>query len=145
MLILVSACRSELFPHTQRVDPDAVGEIRRIGKVLVGSDSESTWDGVTQVTKILAIDIGIPDKESVVSAAGKLLEKQGWAMVINKDPDSAWMESHKWDNLGIMIKGIGYYESHDGVDSIEEKAIKTARMQSDSQGIVILEVEPTGE
>lgn len=145
LLILVSACRSELFPRTQHADSDAVGEIRSIGKVLVESDSRNTWDGVTQVAKILVVDIGSPDKEGVVSAASKLLEKRGWAIIRNNEPDSVWMESHKWDKLGIMIKGIGYYDSHDGIDPVEVNAIKAARARSDSQGIVVLEVDPTDE
>ncbi|WP_204060248.1 hypothetical protein [Microbispora corallina] len=144
VLLAASAC-SELFPTTIRVDEGAISEVRTIGKVLAESETESTWDGVTSISKVLAIDIGDQGHADATTGAYKLLQKHGWLLSIDKHPQSIYMESHKWGHVGLMIKSVGYFDSHGGIDPDEDELVKDAFAKSNSNNMVVLEIEHTDE
>ena len=53
-----TGCRSELFPSESRAAPELVTDLRGVGKVLAATTAEAHWDGHTEITDILVLDVG---------------------------------------------------------------------------------------
>ncbi|WP_157518821.1 hypothetical protein [Herbidospora mongoliensis] len=136
--------RHGVLPITVRVDPDAVQAIREVGKVLRENTDEAYWDGVTKIYVVLLVDIGQPGPEGAVAAASSLLQRRGWTASIDRRPETVWMESPKWPDNGLMVRGAESFASRSSLDPSaqeQKKAIADAMAQTGSTGIVILEAE----
>lgn len=142
-LLLLTGCRSELFPQELRVDPTVISDIRSIGKVLGETTIKDTWDGTTTITEILIIDVGTSDTQQALSKAVNILQKRKWTVSAQRLPESVRMNSSEWKNIRLMIYGMDFFESSGESDPQLKKLIKDA--QAKSEAPVVLELDRTDE
>lgn len=152
-LFMLMGCRSELFPTTLRVEPGVVSDMRGLGEVLAATQRDPSWDGETQVTEVLIIDVGTPASNATTtnwdamltaeSTAIDRLRSRGWLVVGDKDRDATQMESSRWEDTVLSLLPLAFADTDDFDPQLIE-AIKDARARGRSEALVALEASPKG-
>ncbi|MER5646141.1 hypothetical protein [Streptosporangium sp. NPDC002524] len=120
--LLVSGCAVTL-----RADPAVLGEVRSIGKVLGESETESFWNGTTEVDNKFVVDVGGANAQEALNKASDLLRKRKWIAAPQKDPQIVQMHSPIWKGAYLSIKlfdplHVGMYPEA-AIKAIKEKSI----------------------
>lgn len=123
VLLLLSGCRSELFPREERVDPGVVRDVRSTVRVLAETKAEVTWDGLTLVREVLIIDVGSPDSRQALSKASGLLQERGWSIIDQQLPKSVTMELSQREDVQLSLYGVEFVKSVGPMEPHDEKTL----------------------
>ncbi|TDC84760.1 hypothetical protein E1292_49215 [Nonomuraea deserti] len=145
---LATGCRSEFFPSESGAAPELVADLRGTGRVLATTTTERYWDGHTEITDILVLDVGGSSFRDGLDKALGILRARGWEA---EDPPHLWrtrLESDKWDGAWIAVEPLMNYEvaTSEGfdeqLDTSNATLFKRLIKRNTSGHLVVVEAHP---
>ncbi|MEV5897906.1 hypothetical protein [Nonomuraea fuscirosea] len=142
---LVTGCRSWVFPATSRVAPELVADLRGTGRVLAATTTEWSWDGTTDVTDVLVLDVGGSSSRDALDRALGTLRARGWKAEGSPDLWRTRLESDKWDDAYLTVEPLTNYEAtkserlDEKLDTNNEALLKRLTEQNTRGQLVVLE------
>ncbi|MEO3796334.1 hypothetical protein ABGB14_39565 [Nonomuraea sp. B10E15] len=144
---LATGCRSEFLPSESRVAPELIADLRGTGRVLAATTTEWYWDGLTEITDILVVDVGGSSFREALDRALGILRARGWKA---ENPPNLWrthLKSDTWVNVYIAVEPLMSYDvaTSDGfnepLDASNMILFKRLSEQNTSGHLVVLEAE----
>lgn len=145
---LLSGCRSEFFPSESRAASGVVADLRSAGKVLAATTTEWYWDGHTDITDVLVVDVGASSSRGAFDKALSLLRKRGWEVSDPSVLGRTQMKSDKWEGAWVAVAPLAGYEveapdgSNEQLDTLNEALFNRLQEQNRSGRLVVLEAHP---
>ncbi|MEU4579453.1 hypothetical protein [Nonomuraea sp. NPDC023979] len=108
-ILLSSGCRSEFFPGESRAPSEVIAELRETGKVLGATTTEWYWDGHTDISDVIVVDVGGSSFRDALDRALGHLQGRGWKVT---DPASSWrtrLVSGRWSGVSVAVEPLSSY------------------------------------
>ncbi|GAA3542413.1 hypothetical protein GCM10022419_023210 [Nonomuraea rosea] len=127
LLVAVSGCDAAWLPETViKVDPDALANVRSVGRVVTQTFADPIYERTVQVIEILVVDMRAADFPEALDLARDRLEQLGWNEVGPTDVP-VQMESSRWKGTTTRL---GSVEDLDSLGAQLEPAAEKA-LQAD--------------
>ncbi len=140
VLFIIPGCGTQWFPKTIEADPDAISEVRGIGRKVAQTTTELVSENTTQKIDVLILDFGASDFINALSIAHDRLRQRGW-VVTGRANDVINMKSKKWGQTSVVMKSLGSLQDYGVAQELQiSKTLKSDRIESSAY--VVLAITP---
>ncbi|WP_157594887.1 hypothetical protein [Streptosporangium amethystogenes] len=132
-LLMLSGCGVSWFHKTVEVDPAAVKAVRSVGRVVLQTPADFTWEGTTQIDEILVMDVGASNFEEARNMVYERLHQLGWSKLGRHN-----LESHKWKHIIVSFDSLNDLRSYGPLQQKIESAVQVDSAKSTALVLVSL-------
>lgn len=141
VLLTISGCGTQWFPETLEADPDAISEVRNVGREMAHITTGLIYENTTQNIDILIFDVGASSFQDALYIARDRLLQRGWVIEGRASNSLIMMESKKWEQTSVSIEPMKSLESY-GITQEPQVAKILKDDPAKSAAYVVLAVTP---